>query len=251
MVSRIDPSISFYGVYDKVQAPPALNQVVTADIIITGTDTATSRRFISEAAQQYLRPLFNAGTDIDITEENSLKSIATGFHLSGVNHPCLDCMGEIDQERIDAEGVDEEDLEYGLDLVAGEQPSVITINQEPAQRLSYTVHRYVTGLLADRRAFRTGTYSFTADRLIDNTDTEANCSFCNGTFTGAGDRGVSIAKSGLHRTTPSNVETGSLAELGWSEFGEDTKPLKKDEQKATRNWLSRSLAALRSLFTRP
>lgn len=250
MVSRIDPSISFRGIYEEVQAPAALNQVVTADIIITGTDTATSRRFISEAAQQYLRPLFNPGTDIDITNDAGLRSIATGFHLSGVNRPCLDCMGEINQDRIDAEGVDEEDLEYGLDLVAGEQPSVITINQEPAQRLIYAVHRYVTGLLADRRRFRTGTYSFTADRLVDSTDTESHCSFCDGTFTGAGDRGVPIAKSELHRTTPSNIETGIVAELGWSEFEEDTKSQQEDEQEVTRNWLSRGLTVLRSLFTR-
>jgi hypothetical protein len=250
MVSRIDPSISFRGIYEEVQAPAALDQVVTADIIITATDTATSRRFTSEAAQQYLRPLFNAGTDIDITDNAGLRSIATGFHLSGVNRPCLDCMGEINQDRIDAEGVDEEDLEYGLDLVAGEQPSVITINQEPAQRLTYAVHRYVTGLLADRREFRTGTYSFTADRLVDSTDIESDCSFCDGTFTGSGDRGVPIAKNGLHRTTPSNVETGIVAELGWSEFEKDTKSPQEDGQEVTLNWLSRGLSALRSLFTR-
>jgi len=248
MVERIDPNIAFRGIYEEVQAPAALEQVVTADIIITGTDTATSRRFISEAAQQYLRPLFNAGTDIDITDDTGLRSIATGFQLSGVNHPCLDCMGEINEDRIDAEGVDKEDLEYGLDLVAGEQPSVITINQEPAQRLTYAVHRYVTGLLADRRGFRTGTYSFTADRLVDTTDTEPDCSFCDGTFTGAGDRGVSIAKDQLHRAAPSNVETGIVAELSLSEFEEETKSQQGVEQEATQNWLSRTIAALSSLL---
>lgn len=142
-------------------------------------------------------------------------------------------MGEINQDRIDAEGVDEEDLEYGLDLVAGEQPSVITINQEPAQRLTYAVHRYVTGLLADRRAFRTGTFSFTADRLVDSTDTESDCLFCDGTFTGAGDRGVPIAKNDLYRTKPSNIETGIVAELGWSEFEENT----ESQQEADRETL--------------
>ena len=214
VVSDIDPSIYYHGIHEEVQAPKALEQVVAADVIVTGTDTATSRRFVSEAAQQYLRPLFNAGTDIDVDDDAGLRSIATSFQVSGANRACLDCLDAINEDRIDAEGEDEDNLEYGLELVAGEQPSVITINQEPVQRLTFALHRFLTGLLADRHGFRTGTYSATSDRLVSDAEATPDCQFCNGAFTAAGDRGVPIAKTGLYRTTPSTVETGSVAELG-------------------------------------
>jgi len=214
VVSDIDPSIYFRGIHEEVQSPRALEQVVAADVIVTGTDTATSRRFVSEAAQQYLRPLFNAGTDIDVDDDAGLRSIATSFQVSGANRACLDCLDAINEDRIDAEGEEEEDLEYGFELVAGEQPSVITINQEPVHRLTFALHRFLTGLLADRHGFRTGTYSATADRLVGDADADPDCQFCNGRFTAAGDRGVSIAKTGLYRTAPSTVDTGAIAELG-------------------------------------
>jgi hypothetical protein len=213
VVSSIDPTIYYKGIHEKIQSPRALNQVVAADVIITGTDTATSRRFASQAAHQYLRPLFNAGTDIDIDKETGVRSIATSFQVSGPNRACLDCMDVINEDRINAEGEDEEMLEYGLELVAGEQPSVITVNQEPVQRLTFALHRFLTGLLADRRGFRTGTYSATADRLVSDGDATPNCQFCNGKFVAAGDRGLLLARSGLHRTTPSIVKTGTAAEL--------------------------------------
>ena len=214
VVSDIDPSIYYHGIHEEVQAPRALEQVVAADVIVTGTDTATSRRFVSEATQQYLRPLFNAGTDIDVDDDAGLRSIATSFQMSGANRACLDCLDAINEDRIDAEGEDKENLEYGLELVAGEQPSVITINQEPVQRLTFALHRFLTGLLADRHGFRTGTYSATADRLVGDAEADSDCRFCNGAFTAAGDRGVPIAKTGLYRTTPPTVETGIVAELG-------------------------------------
>jgi molybdopterin/thiamine biosynthesis adenylyltransferase len=213
LVSENDSSISYRGIIDEVQAPAALEAVVASDVIVIGTDTATSRRYVSEAAQQYLRPLFNAGTDIDVDVDAGLRSIATSFQLSGANRPCIDCLGAINEDRIDAEGQDQEELEYGLELVAGEQPSVITINQEPVQRLTFALHRFLTGLLADRHGYRTGTYSATADRLVDDTQGETDCRFCDGTFTAAGDRGVPIAKSTLYRTSPSKVSTGSTVEL--------------------------------------
>lgn len=249
LVSRIDPNIHYHGIHEEVQAPVAFDNIVAADMIISGTDTATSRRLISEAAQQYLRPLFNVGTDIDISDDDKLQSIATGFHVSGVNRPCLDCMGEIDQNRIDAEGKDEENLEYGMEFVAGEQPSVITINQEPAQRVTFAVHRYLTGLLADRHGFRTGTHSFTSNRFAGDTEANPECGFCNGIFTGAGDRGVPLAKDGLYRTSPTGVETGVVSELGLLETPEARAAQVEDNKPVWSELISRSLSSLRELIS--
>jgi hypothetical protein len=86
--------------------------------------------------------------------------------------------------------------------------------------LTFALHRFFTGLLADRHGFRTGTYSATADRLVSDAQAAPDCRFCNGAYTAAGDRGVPIAKTGLYRQTPSNVETGILAELGIDAVGE-------------------------------
>lgn len=202
MVGGIDPDIEYTGIPEVVQAQKAMKELQTADILVSATDTATSRRFVSQAAQVYLRPLFNVGTDIDVSDDGSVQSIATGFHVSGANRPCLDCMGVINADRIHAEGEDLDQLEYGLELVEGEQPSVITINMEAAQRVTFAIHRYLTGLLSDRRDFRVGTYSVTSDRLVDTTERERSCIFCDGTLTAAGDRTISIGKRELYREAP-------------------------------------------------
>lgn len=207
LVSEIDPDIDYRGVPEVVQAEAAMKRVQTADVIVTATDTATSRRFVSQAAQIYLRPLFDVGTDIDVSDDGAVLSIATGFHVSGANRACLDCMGVIDPARIDAEGMDPENLEYGLELVEGEVPSVITVNMEAAQRASFAIHRYLTGLLSDRRGFREGTYSATSDRLVNTATSESACVFCDGTLTAAGDRTVDIAKADLHRRQPPQKES--------------------------------------------
>lgn len=202
MVGGIDPDIEFCGVPDEVQEATAFAEVMSADVIFVGTDTATSRKFVSQGAKQYLRPLFEAGAVVKDDGAGGLKSMATSFYLSGANQPCLECMGRIKEERVDAEGEDPANLQYGLELVQGEQPSVITLNSQPVQRATFSIHRYLTGLLAGRTQFPVGTYLPIEGRTIDEPDGERDCIFCDGTLTASGDRGVRIGKANLYRTVP-------------------------------------------------
>jgi hypothetical protein len=212
LVENIDPSISFHGVARGVETPAGMDAVLKADAIVSATDTASSRVALSHAAKQYHRPLFDAGTNIKVVE-GTAKYIATRLSVVTPDSPCLDCQGEINWERVTAEQKDPDELEYGMELVEGEAPAVITINQQAASRVSFAVHRYFTGLLADRTGFDTG-----IDELItgfsegSNGESESACKFCgDGMFAGIGDRGPPPAQSENIEVTD---HTGIIAELG-------------------------------------
>lgn len=212
MVANIDPTIRFHGVSTGVEEETGIEAVLKADVIVSATDTASSRVALSHAAKQYHRPLFDAGTNIDIRDDIA-KYIATRLSVVTPSTPCLDCQGEINWNRVTAEHKDLDELEYGMDLIEGEAPAVITINQKAAARVSFAVHRYLTGLLAGRGGFETGVNELITGFHEDSSaESDPTCKFCgDGAFAGMGERGPSPAKP-QELNTPAG--TGLLSEVG-------------------------------------
>jgi len=247
LVENIDPSIHFHGVHNGIESPTGMQSILKADLVISATDTASSRVALSHAVKQYHRPLFDAGTNINITD-GVAKYIATRLSVVTPGTPCLDCQGEINWDRVTAEQKDQDELEYGVELLEGEAPAVITINQQAAARLSFAVHRYLTGLLSGRTGFDTG-----VDELITGHKREARaepdsaCKFCeNNTFAGVGDRGPSPATPQAETVPPG---TGLIAELGLEATPEavDRAPTTQDGSDITstiRHWLNRTVTKL-------
>lgn len=211
LVANIDPSIQFHGIARGVESETGMDGVLKADVIVSATDTASSRVALSHAAKQYHRPLFDVGTNINVVD-GTAKYIATRLSIVTPGSPCLDCQDEINWERVTTEQKSPEELEYGMDLVEGEAPAVITVNQQAAARVNFALHRYLTGLLAGRGEFNTG-----VDELVtgfhDETSGESDpaCKFCNREFAGVGDRGPASAKP-RPRKVPEG--TGLVPELG-------------------------------------
>lgn len=247
LVENIDPSIYFHGVHNGVESPTGMQSILKADLVISATDTASSRVALSHAAKQYHRPLFDAGTNINITD-GVAKYIATRLSIVTPGTPCLDCQGEINWDRVTAEQKDPDELEYGVELLEGEAPAVITINQQAAAQLSFAVHRYLTGLLSGRTGFDTG-----VDELITGHKREARvepdsaCKFCgNNTFAGVGDRGPSPATPQAETVSP---RMGLIAELGLEATPEaiDRAPMSQDGSdiiSAARHWVNRTVTKL-------
>lgn len=248
LVENIDPSIRFHGVHSGVESPRGMQSILKADIVISATDTASSRVALSHAAKQYHRPLFDAGTNINITD-GVAKYIATRLSIVTPGMPCLDCQGEINWDRVTAEQKDPEELEYGVELLEGEAPAVITINQQAAARLSFAVHRYLSGLLADRTDFDTGVDELITSHKQDaQSNPDSSCKFCgNDTFAGVGDRGPSPATPQTESVPP---ETGLIAELGWVAIPEaiDRDQMAQDDSgivSTVRYWVNRITRGLR------
>lgn len=217
LVENIDPSIRFTGVTQGVEGNYGMNAMLQADVIVSATDTASSRVAISHAAKQYHRPLFDVGTNINVVD-GTAKYIATRLSIVTPESPCLDCQGEINWERVTAEQKAPEELEYGMDLVEGEAPAVITINQQAAARAGFALQKYLTGMLVDRGGFNTGVDELvTGFHNTSETSSDPVCKFCSGDFAGIGDRGPSPAKP-ENQAIPD--ETGIIPELGLNETPE-------------------------------
>lgn len=212
LVEEIDPSIQFNGIHQAVESSDGMDAILKADVIVSATDTASSRVALSHAAKQYHRPLFDAGTNINIVE-GTAKYIATRLTVVTPSSPCLDCQGEINWDRVTAEQQDPDEIEYGLELIEGEAPAVITINQQAAARLTFAVHRYLTGLLAGRTEFNAGTDELiTGFHETSKAESDPACKFCgDGGFAGIGDRGPTPAKPSRTKIPEG---TGIISEIG-------------------------------------
>lgn len=185
-VRHVDPDIVYEGIPEVAEHKSAMTEILKADMVVLATDTQLSRRIVSHACKQYHRPLVNLGTAIDT--EGTL-SIASRANLSGVGRPCLDCLGAINEDRLIREQHGEDPEAYGI---GGPQPAVITVNAEPAQRGSWIIHRYLTGLLEDRCGFRTGALQLAGNDFVEQSgEPSDDCVFCgeDALFTGVGDRG--------------------------------------------------------------
>jgi len=212
LVENIDPSIRFHGIHRDVESPSGMEAILRADVIVSATDTASSRVALSHASKQYHRPLFDAGTNINI-KDGVAKYIATRLSVVSPGSPCLDCQGEINWDRVTAEQKGPDEREYGVELVEGEAPAVITINQQAGARVAFAVHRHLTGLLAGRTELSTGVDELiTGVQMDDIGDVDPACKFCgNDTFAGVGDRGPTPATPQPHAAP---TGTGLTTEIG-------------------------------------
>jgi molybdopterin/thiamine biosynthesis adenylyltransferase len=211
-VKSIDPRISVETIQEVGQTKAGIETIKTSDLVITAVDRQTPRRIISFACQQYHRALVDAGVAIDT---DGAISIVSRMTMSRPDQPCLDCAGAINEERLEREQHgDEDEAEYGI----GQQPAVMTVNMDAAQRAAFAVHRYFTGLLAGTGApFDTGTFDMTSNvTQPDSTKSKRDCPYCHeeSRFRALGDRAPDASKN-LVRTAPAAVKIsdGKEAEI--------------------------------------
>jgi len=203
-IRETDPAITVRPIREVAQVEEGIDAITTADVVLSAPDQHTVRRIVSRTCSQYLRPLVDAGVAIDTEDATSIASRVT---VSGAGRPCLDCAGAINDTRLNREQHgDEHEAEYGV----GEQPAVMPVNAEAAQRAAFIVHRYLTGLLSDTEApFDTGVRDMVSNRTVPHrAESEDTCQFCgeNALFPARGDRAPTPAKDPT-RTVPSLVNS--------------------------------------------
>jgi hypothetical protein len=209
-VRGVDPDIDVRPVPYPIETERAMNATLQADVLVAATDHTTSREIISEAGQRYLRPVFDAGSNVN-AEGGEVYGIETTFALTGPPWACRDCQGLVDREAVRVQDRDPDELEYGLNLQETEQPSVLAVNRYPAARAGYALYGYLTGLAEDEYAptweWDTGsTNLLDADqRSIPEEYPEERCPRCSGGLDGlrgTGDRGAFGAISELTVSLP-------------------------------------------------
>jgi molybdopterin/thiamine biosynthesis adenylyltransferase len=195
-VERVDPRITVRTIPEYGEVDEAIEAIRGGDLVVTAMDMQTPRRIISRACQQYMRPHIDAGVGIDT---DGTTSIASRMSVSGPGRPCLDCLGALNEDRIQREQHGEDPDAYGIE---GNQPAVATVNAESVWRTTVAVHRYCTGLL-DGAEFPTGTYDFTSDQRVETANPNPDCHYCgdDGLFRARGDYAPWPGKN-LTRTEP-------------------------------------------------
>jgi molybdopterin/thiamine biosynthesis adenylyltransferase len=195
-VERVDPRITIRTIPEYGESDEGIETIRKVDLVVTAMDMQTPRRIISRACQQYMRPHIDAGVGIDT---GGSTSIASRMSVSGPGRPCLDCLGALNEDRMQREQHGEDPDAYGIE---GDQPAVATVNAEAVWRTTIAIHRYCTGLL-DGAEFPTGTYDFTGDQRVETADPNPDCHYCgdNGLFRARGDRAPWPGKD-LTRTEP-------------------------------------------------
>lgn len=205
-IRSVDPRITVQTVPEVAQSKAGMAAITTADIVVSAVDRQLPRRIVSKACQQYLRPLVDAGVAIDT--DGSI-SIVSRVSTSIGSQPCLDCRGVINEDRLQREQHGEDIEAYGLE---GDQPAVMTVNEDAAQRAAFIVHRYVTGLLAENKApFNTGTFDLTTNDMAPDSDNrDAECPYCGSkaVFRARGDRAPTPQKD-LTRRRPAAIRDQS------------------------------------------
>lgn len=205
-IRNVDFRISVETVREVAQSEAGMDAITTADIVVTAVDRQLPRRIVSKACQQYLRPLVDTGVAIDT---DGSTSIVSRVSTSIGGQPCLDCRGVINDDRLQREQHGHDEEAYGIE---GNQPAVMTVNGDAAQRAAFIVHRYVTGLLAEDNApFDTGTHDFAAIHTApDDEKRRDDCPYCcpDGLFRARGDR-APTPKKDLSRHPPATVTNQS------------------------------------------
>jgi len=209
-VQEVDPRITVQTVPEVAQSEEGMAAITTADIVVSAVDRQLPRRIISRACQQYLRPLVDAGVAIDT---DGSTSIVSRVSTSVGSQPCLDCREVINENRLQREQHGEDPEAYGLEV---DQPAVMTVNGDAAQRAAFVVHRFVTGLLAENEApFDTGTFELTINETAPSSDTRnEECQLCGpeALFRARGDRAPTPEKE-LTRGRPAAVRKQSVGEI--------------------------------------
>ncbi|MDG5778839.1 ThiF family adenylyltransferase [Haloarculaceae archaeon H-GB2-1] len=147
-VERVDSDIKVTAVPYPIDSKRGLDAAAKADVIVAATDHTKSREVVSEIGQRYLRPVFDAGSRIK-ADDGEVYSIETTFAMTGPPFACRDCQDLVEREAVRVADLDEEDIEYGLELLEDEQPAVLAVNRYPAARAGFALYGYLTGLAED------------------------------------------------------------------------------------------------------
>jgi molybdopterin/thiamine biosynthesis adenylyltransferase len=128
-VRRANPNATFTGIAESVAEPDAARQLIDCDFIFLAADSHLARMVVNVIGHQYLIPVIQMGTRIDVNEDTGdVGEIRTNVRIILPHTGCIRCNGYIDSTKVqeDAVGAAERERNRYVDEVPA--PSVITFN---------------------------------------------------------------------------------------------------------------------------
>lgn len=128
----------------RARVQDAAEALLGADVILSCTDTESSRAFANQIAAQYMIPMIDVGNRID-SSGGRITSASTRLTYVAPDKPCLECYGSIQHDIVAAQMLPRDEYAkrkregYVADLDAP-NPSVISLN-------SFVASQAVTKLL--------------------------------------------------------------------------------------------------------
>ncbi|OZE40001.1 MULTISPECIES: ThiF family adenylyltransferase [unclassified Rhodococcus (in: high G+C Gram-positive bacteria)] len=112
----------------NVTAPKAASALTGCDYILLAADSATARHLVNVIAHQYLIPVVQVGTKVNVHPTDGLGRVFSVVRPITPDSGCMSCAGLIDRTKLALEALPDQqraDADYGTGEHA---PSVITLN---------------------------------------------------------------------------------------------------------------------------
>jgi len=134
---------------EDVRTMLASKTLLDADLVITTTDTHSSRSFANQLAYQYLLPVIDVGVRIGTSKIGAVSGMPAEVRVLLPDSGCLWCRGVLDSGQIRAENLPEKErrsqLQEGYIQGVGEpQPSLISLNYFASSLTLITMLRLLT-----------------------------------------------------------------------------------------------------------
>lgn len=97
-----------------VRTPEGLAALIGADVVVTTTDTHSSRAFVNQAACQFGLPLIDVGVAVGTTKAGAISGMPADVRVVLPDSGCLICRGALDANRIRAENLPLDELQAEL-----------------------------------------------------------------------------------------------------------------------------------------
>jgi molybdopterin-synthase adenylyltransferase len=124
---------SVEGITRDVRHEDVARLLLDVDLVVSTTDTHSSRALLNQLAMQYYVPVVDVGLRVGTATDGSISGMPVDVRLLLPDEPCLWCRGVLDAERIRAENLPEAErkrleVEGYVQGIGEPQPSLAALN---------------------------------------------------------------------------------------------------------------------------
>jgi len=149
-VKRANPKATFRGVSASIADPPAVRELVDCDFIFLAADSHLARMLVNLIGHQYLIPVIQMGTRIDVDEDTGkVGNIRMNERVILPHRGCIKCNGYINPAKVQEEATDKVERERNRYVDEIPAPSVITFNTQTASQGATDFLLMLGGLVND------------------------------------------------------------------------------------------------------
>jgi molybdopterin/thiamine biosynthesis adenylyltransferase len=150
VAKRANPKIRFCEIRRNVVEPEAREALRDSDFLFNCADSHQARLIANVIANQYLVPMIQVGTRIEVDEDDGEVGEIRGMvRLVLPDRGCLYCHGLINSQKLQEESQGEEERERNRYIKEVEAPSVITLNAHGAAQATTDFMLMMGGLIED------------------------------------------------------------------------------------------------------